>query len=234
MSELHELDALATAPSPTPPPLSAELEAELARLAPGAPRRPARQVALLVGASLAYAAGLIAILSVRRDLGELPVAWILGAGLAWLTGFALPAYLAIVPRSGTMVPRWQLAATAAAIASVAFVVLGRSVHPSGPSSLHYGWDHILRGHWCLWLGLATALVPVVLGTIFLRGAVPVGSRWIAAGLGASGGCLGGLLLHVHCRIADGYHIGFIHGGVVVVAAVLAAIFVPRATDRPFR
>jgi hypothetical protein len=108
------------------------------------------------------------------------------------------------------------------------------VHPDGPSSLHYNWEHFGRGHWCLELGLATAFVPVVVGAIFLRGALPVGSRWIAASLGAGGGCLGGLLLHLHCRIADGLHIGIIHGGVVLVAALLSALLVPRATDRPLR
>ena len=40
------------------------------------------------------------------------------------------------------------------------------------------------------------------------------------------------MLHLHCPIADGPHVGIIHGGVVVVAAVLAALLVPRATDRP--
>jgi hypothetical protein len=38
---------------------------------------------------------------------------------------------------------------------------------------------------------------------------------------------------MHCPIADRWHVGLIHGGVVVVAAVLAALIVPRATDRPF-
>jgi hypothetical protein len=73
-------------------------------------------------------------------------------------------------------------------------------------------------------------VPVVIGAIFLRGALPVGSRWIAAALGAGGGCLGGLVLHLHCRVADGAHVGLIHGGVVVVAAALSAAIVPRATQ----
>jgi hypothetical protein len=95
-------------------------------------------------------------------------------------------------------------------------------------SLDYS-EHFARGHWCLELGLATALVPVVAGAIFLRGALPVGSRWTAAALGAGGGCLGGLVLHLHCRIADMLHVGIIHGGVVVVAAALAAALVPRAT-----
>jgi hypothetical protein len=228
------LDGLAGAPLPRPPALSPALEAELAKLAPVRPRRPGRQLAGLAAASLMYAAGLLAVVTFRRDLGELPGAWIAGAGAAWLLGFAVPCYFALIPRPGSMTPRWRWAAASAAVTSIAFVALGLAVHPSGPSSLDYGWEHLARGHWCLWLGLATALVPVVLGAIFLRGALPVQSRWIAAALGAGGGCLGGLLLHVHCRIADGYHIGLVHGGVVVVAAALSAAVVPRATDRPLR
>jgi hypothetical protein len=79
--------------------------------------------------------------------------------------------------------------------------------------------------------LATAFVPVVAGVLALRGAVPVGSRWIAAALGAGGGCLGGLVLHVHCHVADGVHVGLVHGGVVIVASLLGAALVPRAVDR---
>src|SRR6185436_3574312 len=114
----------------------------------------------------------------------------------------------------------------AVVTSIAFVVLGLIVHPMGPSSANYGWDRFVNGHWCLELGLATALVPVILGAVFLRGALPVRSRWIAAALGAGGGCLGGLVLHMHCHIADGLHIGLIHGGVVLVAAALSAALAP--------
>jgi hypothetical protein len=229
------LDALASAPPPAPAPLSAELEQELAHLAPVAPRRPRRQIVLLAAASLAYAATLLAVLSVRRDFDGLPVAWIACAGGAWLLGFALPCYLALVPRRGAMLARWNIAAAVAGVAAVGFVTLGLSIHPSVPGvSRDYGWEHLLRGHWCMWLGLATALVPVVLGAIFLRGAMPVRSRWIAAALGAGGGCLGGLLLHMHCPIADGPHIGVVHGGVVAVAAALTAAIAPRATDRALR
>jgi hypothetical protein len=226
------IDALATAPPPAPPPIGAALEAELAQLAPTAARRPRRQLAIVAGVSLAYAAGLLALMSIRRDFGELPMGWIVGAALAWLLGIVIPLYLAIVPRS--MTPRWQGAAVAAAVTSVAFIALGLSVHPHGPSSANYGWDHFGRGHWCMWLGLATALVPVILGTMFLRGAVPVASRWIAAALGTGGGCVGGLLLHMHCRIADAQHIGLVHGGVVVVAAAISALVVPRVIDRPYQ
>jgi hypothetical protein len=228
------LDELASLPPPPPPALGAELEAELDHLAPVRPRRPWRQLATLVAISVVYAGGLLAVLAVRRDLRELPAAWLAGVGAAWLVGFVVPCYLALVPRRGSVMPRWHLAAASAIATSIAFVALGWNVHPSGPSSADYGWEHLLRGHWCMWLGLATALVPVVIGAIGLRGVLAVRSRWVAAALGAGGGCLGGFLLHMHCPIADHVHIALVHGTVVVIAAALAAAIVPRATDRPLR
>jgi hypothetical protein len=230
----RSLEALAAMPQAPPPPMSALLEAELAALAPVATRRPVRQLALFVLASLAYLGLLLGVLALRADLGDMPPAWMFGTGGAWLLGFALAAYFALVPRPGEMTPRWRAATATAALASVAFVVLGLAVHPAGPHSLHLGMAHLLRGRGCLWVGLATALVPVVLGAVFLRGALPVCSRRVAAAIGAAGGCLGGLVLHLHCRIADGPHIGLIHGGVVIVAAGLSAVLLPRATDRPYR
>jgi RNA polymerase sigma factor (sigma-70 family) len=228
------LGALAQAPPPAPPPLSAALEAELGTLSPVAPRRPLRQLMTLVSISLVYGAGLLAALTMRRDMSELPTSWIIGAALAWILGFAVPCYLALVPRPGAVTPRWRWAATSAIVTSILFVVLGLVVHPSGPSSGSYGWDNVGRGHTCLEIGLFTAIVPVIMGALFLRGALPVGSRWIAAALGAGGGCLGGLVLHMHCHIADAAHVGLIHGGVVLVAALISAAIVPRATDRPLR
>jgi hypothetical protein len=38
------------------------------------------------------------------------------------------------------------------------------------------------------------------------------------------------VLHLHCHYADGLHVGLIHGGVVVVAALFSAAVVPRATS----
>lgn len=217
-------------PAFAPPPLGAELEAQLGAIKPVAMRNPTRQLAVLLGASLIYGAGMIALLSKRPDMNELPVMWMVGGAIAWALGFVVPLYLAVMPVEGSMMPRRRLAAGAAITAAVLFVVMGMLIHPSGPSSLHYGTERFLHGHPCLELGLATALVPVILGAVFLRGALPVGSRWIAAALGAGGGSLGGLVLHFHCRITDPMHTGLIHAGVVTVAALLAALLVPRATD----
>jgi hypothetical protein len=224
------IDELAKLPPPAAPPLSRALEAELAELRPVATRRPLRQLALLIAVSLVYGAGLLVMLTVRRDLHELPMGWLVSAGVAWLLGFVVPITLATVPRAGSVMPRWRLAGIASVVAAVAMVALGLVLHPAGTHSATLGWDSITRGYGCLATGLETALVPVVIGTIVLRRALPVGSRWIAAGLGAGGGSLGGLVLHLHCPIADGVHVGLVHGGVIALAALLAAALVPRATE----
>jgi hypothetical protein len=226
---MSAVDDLSQLPPPTPPPVSQLLESELADLAPVSTRRPLRQLALLVAVSLIYGAGVLAMLAMRRDMHELSMGWLVGAGLAWLLGFIAPVYLAMVPRRGAVVPRWKLAGISALLGSLGFVALGLALHPSGSTSTELGWERFGQGHGCLEYGLATALVPVVVGAIFLRGSLPVGSRWIAAALGAGGGGLGGLMLHLHCPITDRLHVGLLHGGVVGVAALLAVALVPRAT-----
>src|SRR5262245_1193712 len=127
---------LAAMPPPTPPELSSELEAELAKLAPVPMRRPLRQLAVLVGVSAVYASRLVLVLTTRRDMFELPMGWLAGTALGWLFGFLIPCYLALVPRPGSVTPRWRVAAISVAITSVSFVLFGLSVHPSGPSSDH--------------------------------------------------------------------------------------------------
>lgn len=227
-SGIDSLDDLA-ALAPPPPPLGGDLERELAAFAPVATRRPHRQLAVLAGASLLYAAMWIYVLTVRGDLGELPAMWVAFAAVAWLAGFLVPSYLALVPHHGSLSPRWRAAALATVVTGIGFVTFGLAIHPMGRTSWDYS-ERFLDGHICLEFGLITALVPVLIGTLCLRRALPVGSRWIAAGLGAGAGCLGGLMLHLHCPIADGLHIGLIHGSVVIVAAALAAVIIPRATE----
>jgi hypothetical protein len=224
------LDELSRMPPPVPPPPSRALEAELTKLKAVSTRRPARQLTLLVGLSLIYAGGIFSMLTVRRDVHELPMAWFIAAALAWFIGFFAPVYLATVPAPGSVIPRWRLAGAAAVIGALGFIALGLAIHPSAATSAQLGWDHFSQGTGCLKFGVATAIVPVVIGAVSLRGALPVGSRWIAASLGAGGGSLGGLMLHLHCPITDAWHVGLIHGGVVGVSALIAAVLVPRATD----
>jgi hypothetical protein len=82
-----------------------------------------------------------------------------------------------VPRPGDVTPRFTWAGASAAAASVFFIALGVLVHPHAATSANPpGWFGVTHGYACLELGLLAALVPVAIGAIFLRGALPVGSR----------------------------------------------------------
>ncbi len=226
--ELDGLAHLRNLPSLPPPPLPPGLEAELAQLTPTRPRRPTRGLVRTTAISIAYAGILLTVLSTRRDLEHLPRMWLVLYGLAWLIGFAVPLHVALVPRPGAIMPRWRLGGALAALSAIGFVAAGFLFpRTAANSSLLTG---LAYGHECLSIGLATAVVPVILGTLLLRGAAPVGSRLTAAALGAAGGSLGGLVLHLYCPITDALHVGVVHGGVVACAAVLAALVVPRALE----
>ena len=160
-----------------------------------------------------------------------PVWWLVTYGVAWFTGFVALAALSIIPRRGSVMPSWRLAGLAAFLVSLGFVTMGLVMEPSSPESAYLTLGTLHHGHFCLEAGLGVAIVPVVLGALVLRGVLPVGSRWNAAGLGAAGGSLGGLVLHLHCPIADRWHLGLVHGGVVLVSALLAAALAPKIIDR---
>ncbi|MBK9031770.1 MAG: DUF1109 family protein [Myxococcales bacterium] len=207
-----------------PPPLPAELAAELDHLAPVRPRRPARQAAVVVLASLGWAVAMVGLLTVRRDLDELPRTWLYAYLAAWLIGFVVPTVLVVVPGRRAMMPRWVPATAIAAVATAGFIVAGLALARSGPSSLHRG---LASWAGCLSTGLATALVPIALMALALRGAAPTATRLTAAAIGAAAGAIGGFMLHLHCPIADALHVGVIHGGVAVLAAIGAAALLPR-------
>lgn len=218
-------------PSFVPPPPGDVLDSMIAGIVAVRARRPLRQFVMLGVASLVYSALVLFLVHPRKDMPGQDATWLVGAGLVWTVGFLVPTAFALIPRKGSVMPRWRFAAVASMVTAVAFIVLGLTIHPSVPGvSLDYGTERFVHGHFCLEIGLATALVPVVLGALCLRGAIPVGSRWVAAALGAGGGGLGGLVLHLHCYVTDPLHQGVVHGGVVVVSAILSALLVPRAAE----
>lgn len=210
------------------PDLSRLLERELAYLVPVTPRRPHRQLGLVATTATIVVALLLLGVGIRADLGELPAVSVLAVALGWMAGGVGAAWFALVPRRGAVMPSATRGAWLALGISCAFVGLGLIAHPAGPSSLDYGWTRLPAGLGCLELGLATACPPLLVGAWFARGTAPIGSASVAAALGAAAGCAGGFLLHFSCRIADGPHVGLVHGGVVGCTAMLAALVLPRA------
>ena len=220
------LSALGALPAPAPP-MSDALAHQLEDLRAVTPRAPARQLAGVVALSLLYAGGLVAFLGVRPDLSGLPRLWLGGFASLWLASFGAITWLVLVPARGQVIPRWRWAAAVAALAALLLIagglllprtVPGRSLtyDPSVASVMHHAGG-------CLTWGLIAAVVPALLAALAVRGAVPVGTRTAAAALGAAGGALGGLVLQFHCPITERYHLGLVHGGVVVLAALVAAL-----------
>lgn len=226
------LRALGTTRMP-PPPLAPALEAELGRLTPMAPRRPRRQFLLVGALSLIYVGLLLLVLHLRPDLAGLPPLWLIAYCTAWLASFLVITWLVMVPAPGRVMPNWRYAGMGAALALVGFVAGGLLFDRQAPGMsvvLEPSLGNVLRGARCLLWGTTTAVVPVMLGALLLRGTLPVGSPWAGAAMGAAGGSLGGLMLHLHCPVADALHLGVVHGGVVLVSAVLGALIIPRATS----
>jgi len=220
------LSALAGATGEAPP-MSGALAAELDGLAPATMRMPRRAWAAVLVISLFYALGLLAWMGVRDDLDRLPAMWLYGVGAVWLAAFLAIGWLILVPPRRQVMPRWRsataLAGLAALLLMVGGLILPESVATVGATYAPSVASVFEHGHSCLRAGLAVAVVPIVVSALAVRGAVPVGSRWVAVAIGAAGGALGGLILHLHCATGERFHIGLVHGGLIVVSAALAAI-----------
>lgn len=223
----RSLDALAGAGAGDAPPMSDALARELERMKPARPRTPRRQLSGIVALSLLYAGGLVAAIGVRRDLAALPIGWVVGFAALWLLSFASITWLVVVPPRGEVMPRWRWAAVVAGVAAVLLIAGGLLVprEAVGLSTMYEPtmWSVLEHAGACVAFGMTGVIVPIALAAIAIRGSVPVGSRWAAAAIGAGGGALGGLVLHMHCPIAERFHVGLVHGGVVVLAALVAAL-----------
>ena len=230
----ESLGALGGAGDPAPA-LSPELERELGGLAPVKTRAPRRQLAGILALSLLYASGVVALSGLRRDLGALPLAHVVAFAALWLVSFASVSWLVVVPARGQMMPRARLAAVVAGAAAAILIAAGLFLPRTAPGlSTVYAptVSAVVEHAGCIRWGLLGAALPILLAALAVRGSVPVGSRLAAAALGAAGGALGGLVLQFHCPITERFHVGFVHGGLVVLAALVAVLAAQAAARNP--
>ncbi|HXU03247.1 MAG TPA: NrsF family protein [Polyangia bacterium] len=225
---------LATGVDAPPPAPSAEL---LRAVEGGKPVRTrsrfgaAAVVALLglVGPAIALVHG-----PLRRDLGALPVAWVIAAAGLWGAAFALSLAAAMIPRRGDVLPapgRASLVA-AAAVAVVGLFALFATVDVPGVSMLpaERGWTLMESCVHCIGTIAKIAAVVLVAGLVALRRLVPVGGSRIGMALGAAGGAMGGLLLVFICPFATTAHVVGGHVAGMVLAAIAGAVLM-RVTAR---
>jgi hypothetical protein len=209
------------------PPIGSELARELAGLKPATTRMPRREWAGVLVLSLFYGIGILAWMGVRDDVHRVPAPWLWGIGTVWLASFLSITWLVLVPPRGHVMPRWRWAVVLAVLSSACLITAGLLRPPSltatGTTYAASVSEVIRHSPACLRWGLTVAVIPVVLTALAVRGAIPVGSRWVAAAIGAAGGALGGLSLHLHCPISERFHVGLVHGGLILVAASLSAL-----------
>jgi hypothetical protein len=216
-----------------PPPSQALLDAVAA--AKGSrvrTRRPALALAAALLVALSAGAAMVALRGVRGDLPSQPRApWLL-LGAAWLAGLIAPLALALVPRRGQVLPRTAAARAAAIAGALGLVALPFVLARVTPDSrvAKDGAELARATLSCLSVGLLLAIAPLAAGALALWRTLPVGARSIGAALGAAGGALGGLALHLHCAWAEPLHVALGHGGAVIVGALVGALLAPLLID----
>jgi hypothetical protein len=211
-----------------PPPPSSKLLDAVRDMQPARPRSPWRSLAILLAVLAVYASlPLLFIFRTRPDLPELPPAWFLGVGVAWLLGLILPLMAALVPRRRQVLPDGLLALVVAAGVTAALLAVSLLFPaPDTPRSSHING---LFGH-CLHLSLALAVVPLAASLMMVRRLAPVGSWRFGAAVGAAGGALSGTLLHVLCSVTSRWHVAAAHCGAVVLCALFGALIASRLLD----
>ena len=215
------------------PPMSDKLRAELENLEPVKTANPLRRFAIAGLISALWLGGLLALLGLRRDLEFLPGLWLVVYVASWFATFLALSFFAHVPKRGSVMPRSAVAGRLGLAAGLGFLAVGliaaRQV-PGVSTTYDPTLGNILGySYYCIAVGMMASALPIAIAAVLLRRSAPVGSAWLGMAVGAGGGALGGMLLHLHCPIAEPTHLGPVHGGVVLLAAAVGALVLTRVS-----
>jgi hypothetical protein len=219
---------------PAPPP-----SPELARAIGG--MRPVRTRSRFGAAAVVALAGIVlpvmalVYLPYRRDLGALPVAWVVAAAVLWAAAFAMSLAAALVPRRGDVLPaagRAPRVAAAAMLMVAGFVLLATADAPGvSMSPAERGLSPLGAGLHCIGFVFEVAAAFLIVGLIVLRRLFPVGAPRAGLALGAAAGAMGGLVLHFTCPFAATAHVLLGHVGGMALTAAAGALLATAITRR---
>ena len=220
------------APPPAPAP---DLARAIEGMRPVRTRHRFGAVAAVALAGLVWPVIALVHLPHRRDLGALPLAWVIAAAALWAAAFTASLTAALVPRRGDVLPaagRASRIAAAAMLIVAAFALFatadapGVSMHPEerGLSPLHACLH-------CIGFVFETAAVFLVAGLFALRRLVPVGGARAGLALGAAAGAMGGFVLHFICPFASTAHVVLGHVGGMALTAVAGALLAAAVIRR---
>jgi hypothetical protein len=217
-------------PGEAPPP-DAALLAALAEMKPVRTRSPNLSLAVLGGAAAALATIALAVKGLRADLGALPVGWVTAMALAWVAGLTSVLLAVTLPRRGEVLPDTARAGRTALRVTAGLILLGLvvTVDAPGATTIPEATPAAFAHHWwrCTKLSLLLTAPFLLIGGLVLRRLFPLGGLRAAAALGAAGGAMAGLTLHLHCAVGGGLHVGLAHAGGVALGALLGMLVLPR-------
>ena len=228
MSEASNIDG--TLPTDFPelaaPPMSAALAAAVKNPKPVPLRRPLRDLGVFLALSLPMLVVMVAVMGIRRDLTQLSPMWVGSIALLWFTSFAASSYLGFVPAKGHVLPRTRTIYEVVAVASMVLISIGLFAFQSATSETFTysatAANVVSHGATCSIIGVTAGIVPGLVALFLMRRFVPVGRLSVGLSLGAAGGSLSGLILHLHCPVTERFHVGLIHGGCLVLSALFVA------------
>jgi len=198
------------------------LLASLAAMRPVRTRAPVRSLLLVAFVACAYPVWTLAASAGRPAVGAVSLAWFGGVAALWFAGFLIPLSLALVPARGQVVPDGGRAFRAALVIGVALfcvsLIGGEGGRPVALTSSSW--------HDCLLRGLKLGAPTIVAGALALRRLLLVDSWRLGAALGAAGGSLAGLTLHLTCARTSPSHVALAHAGGLALAALLGTLAVP--------
>lgn len=228
MSEASNIDGNVPAdfPALAAPPMSAALAAAVKNSKPVPLRRPLRDLGVFLALSLPMLALMVAIMGIRRDLAELSPLWVGSVALIWIASFAASSYLGFVPAKGHVLPRTRTIYEVVAVACLLVISIGLFAFQSATSQTFTysatAGNIVSHGAACSIIGVTAGIVPGLVALFLMRRFVPVGRLSVGLSLGAAGGSLSGLILHLHCPVTERFHVGVIHGGCLVLCALFVA------------
>ncbi len=228
-SDMDNLDAdlqELSVPALKVPEMSSALRDAIASSKPVALRKPMRELALFLGLSIPLFAGVAIATGVRPDLGEVRPLWLGSIGLVWFSSFLAASYLGFVPAKGQVRPRSQNIYQSVSVAALLVISLGLFIAQgttSGSVTYAATFSNVMaHAPGCSMMGITAGVLPGLIVLVLMRRFVPVGRLSIGLSLGAAGGSLSGLVMHLHCPISERFHVGLIHGGCLIVSAIFVA------------
>jgi hypothetical protein len=171
--------------------------------------------------SVAWVSVHLAVLGVRRDLGELPTLYLLAQVFLPFLVAVLSLFIALGSGKLGLGLKVGLVSALAVLGPASFVLI--AVGAPIPGEIPTGVATLLAIFICFDITVAWAGVPLLLAALTLRGAFAASAAWRSALVGAGAGLFAGATMNLHCANVAPMHMLLGHGVPVILATLAGAL-----------